>query len=250
MITQPLAYPVASGPAIAIEARNLGKIYGPNWALRGVDLDVAEGEAVAVFGANGAGKSTLVRLLATLALPSLGTIRLVGRDAVRSARSVRRTLGVLLHQNYLYPELTAAENLALYAQLYGVRDVAGRVRESLESVELAAVATRRAREMSRGMQQRLALARATIHEPDVLLLDEPDSGLDERGSECLARLLARGRSRGQTVVMATHRLEMGLELCQRALVLARGRGVYLAPTEAHSADEWHALYRGLCANRP
>lgn len=231
----------------AVRARDLGKSYGSNWALRGVSIDVSAGEAVAVFGANGAGKSTLIRLLATLTAPSAGTLELMGHDAARHARRARPVLGVLVHQNYLYAELSATENLTLYAQLYGVADPVERARNALASVGLTAVAGRRVRELSRGMQQRLAFARSTIHAPALLLLDEPDSGLDAEGKKSLERLLQDGRRQGQAAVISTHDIELGLALCQRALILARGRAVYAASTEAHSLTQWHALYHSLSA---
>lgn len=236
---------------VSIEARGLGKSYGQNWALRGVDLAVAPGEAVAVFGGNGAGKSTLLRLLATLTSPSLGTLLIMGRDTARHARAVRPSLGVLMHQTYLYGELTAAENLALYARLYGlggvsgiraVGDKNGPLRDALSAVGLLAVADRRVRELSRGMQQRLALARATVHRPALLLLDEPDAGLDAEGRAYLAQIIAAGREWGQATVLATHQMELGLAVCGRALILSRGKVALSAPVEAYSVEEWRAHY--------
>lgn len=228
---------------LAVQARGLGKSYGTEWALRGVDLDVGAGEAVAIFGANGAGKSTLLRLLATLTAPSLGSLHIAGLDVTRQARLVRKAIGVVGDKSYLYSDLTAAENLQLYATLYSVQWDAGRSEHALSEVGLGHVAQKRVRDFSRGMQQRLALARATLHEPAVLLLDEPDTGLDAAGIDCLRGLLARGRERSQAVVFATHHLELGLALCERAVILERGRAAYSAPTGAHSPARWHDLYR-------
>ncbi|MGI8586311.1 MAG: ABC transporter ATP-binding protein [Chloroflexia bacterium] len=232
---------ISAAPASpAIHAQSLGKSYGVAWALRSVTLEVAAGEVVAVFGPNGAGKSTLIRLLATLSAPSSGKLHLLGHDAVRSPQSVRPALGVLGQQSYLYADLTVSENLLLYARLYRLPAAAGRVRQALEAVGLSGAENRRVRECSRGMQQRLALARATIHRPAVLLLDEPDSGLDLDGQGCLALLLAAGRDGGQAVVLTTHNLELGLALGERGLVLERGRLVFDAP--ASSPEEWRAGY--------
>lgn len=234
---------------MAIVARKLGKSYGVSWAVRGVDLDVAPGESVALFGANGAGKSTLVRLLATLTPPSVGALLILGQDATRPGPALRGGIGVLGHQSYLYGELTAIENLELYARLYGVAEASKRVQIALESVGLAGAAHKRVREFSRGMGQRLGLARANLHSPAVLLLDEPDSGLDADGVLMLERILAEGRSRGQATVLATHGIELGLRLCGRAIVLAKGKIAYSAPTAAHGVDEWHRLYYDVSSHR-
>lgn len=228
---------------IAIRACGLGKSYGMQWALRGVDLEVEEGEAVALFGSNGAGKSTLLRLLATLTPPSIGILQVLGVDTARGAALVRGSIGVVNEKSYLYSELTAAENLELYASLYSVKWSAEHTGRALGAVGLSGVASKRVREFSRGMLQRLALARATLHEPALLLLDEPDSGLDTGGIACLQQLIAAGRERGQAVVLATHNLELGLDLCGRAIVLERGRAVYSAPTGSHSLAEWRELYK-------
>jgi ABC-type multidrug transport system ATPase subunit len=236
---------------MAIEARGLGKSYGQNWALRGVDLDVAASEVVAVFGANGAGKSTLLGLLGTLFAPSCGTVHILGRDAIRDPQLVRGAIGVMMHQSYLYAELTAAENLVLYARLYGLPDVKERVRDALGSVGLLSVAGSRVRELSRGLQQRLALARCTIHKPAVLLLDEPESGLDAEGSRYLSQLIAAGRERGQATVLATHQVELGLTLAQRVVILEGGKIARSVAVCEQSPAEWRALYnQSSLSDRP
>lgn len=224
-----------------IKARNMGKSYGTQWALRSVDLEVAQGESVAIFGGNGAGKSTLLRLLATLTPPSAGTLEVAGLDVSRHGRRIKRTIGVVGDQSYLYSELTASENLELYATLYGLDLKGERIAAALTLVGLDKVGLKRVREFSRGMLQRLALARATLHCPDLLLLDEPDTGLDASGVACLARLLEDGRAHTQTVLLATHRLELGTSLCGRVLMLERGRVLYDAPTTTHSLAEWREL---------
>lgn len=223
-----------------IQARALGKSYGPAWAVQGVDLTLAAGGALAVFGGNGAGKSTLLRLLATLVAPSQGTLRVLGQDAVAHPQRVRPLLGVLGTQSYLYADLTVAENLDLYARLYRLPAVGAQVQAALAAVRLEAVATRRVRDCSRGMQQRLALARATLHQPRLLVLDEPEGGLDAEGRACLAQLVTHGRSSGQVVVLATHDLDLGLALCGRALILAAGCVTVDAPATAYTSAEWRA----------
>ncbi len=227
---------------LAIQASNLGKSYGSHWALRDVSLDVRSSESVAVFGANGAGKSTLIRLLATLETPSRGTLSLFGAVAAGGGRAVRRAIGVMTHESYLHSKLTAAENLSLYANLYGLDCPQVRVIEALAAVGLEAVGNKWVLELSRGMKQRLSLARATLHAPGLLLLDEPDSGLDEPGRRYLAHMIYKGQERNQAVVLSTHNLELGLAVCQRAVILHRGKIAYSNITEAHSSLQWHALY--------
>jgi heme ABC exporter ATP-binding subunit CcmA len=223
----------------AIEARGLVKFYGTTAALRGCDLMVLRGERVALLGANGAGKTTLLRVLATLVRPSAGHLTLLGHDAQRQATLVRRQLGVVAHETYLYRDLTAAENLRLYGRLYGLSDLQARVEGELARVGLADLAARRVGTLSRGQQQRLALARALLHRPALLLLDEPDTGLDEPGQALLAAVV---REAAPTVVLATHSLERALALADRVVVLAAGKVAYEAPVGAvDPAQLRHAL---------
>ena len=223
---------------LAVEARGLVKFYGATAALRGCDLLVAPGERVALLGPNGAGKTTLLKLLATLVRPSAGQLALFGADALRDPTTARRQLGVVAHETYLYRDLTAAENLTLYGRLYGVADLDASVAAGLARVGLAALAGRRVGTLSRGQQQRLALARARLHAPRLLLLDEPDTGLDEAGQALLTGLV---REATATVVLATHALERALALADRVVVLAAGRVAY----EASTADLDLATLRGV-----
>jgi heme ABC exporter ATP-binding subunit CcmA len=213
----------------AIEARGLVKFYGTTAALRGCDLLVLRGERVALLGANGAGKTTLLRILATLVRPSAGHLTLLGHDAVRQATLVRRQLGVVAHETYLYRDLTSAENLRLYGRLFGVADLQARVEAELERVGLTDLAARRVETLSRGQQQRLALARALLHQPSLLLLDEPDTGLDEPGQALLTAIV---RSAAPTVVLTTHSVERALALADRVVALAAGKVAYEAPVSA------------------
>jgi heme exporter protein A len=180
---------------------------------------------VAVFGPNGAGKTTLIKLAAGLLSPSAGSVRLWGQRPLGVNGAVRAHVGLVSHQSYLYDELSARENLLFYAKLYGVQSPADRVDEALAAFGLAHRARDPVRTYSRGMQQRVALARALLHDPTLLLLDEPDTGLDPSTRESLQDLLTRQRP-DLTVLMATHNLEMGLGLCERAIVLVNGRLVY------------------------
>jgi heme ABC exporter ATP-binding subunit CcmA len=225
---------------LAVEAQGLVKFYGAMPALRGCDLTVAAGERVALLGPNGAGKSTLLKTLATLVRPTAGTLRLLGTDALRHPARVRARIGVLAHEPYLYRDLTAAENLRLYGQLYGLDALDERVRAALARVGMAERAHSRVGALSRGQQQRVALARALLHAPALLLLDEPDTGLDERGQALLAELV---RAPGLTVVLATHALERALVLADRVVLLAAGRVVRTAATAGLDA----AALRGVLA---
>jgi heme exporter protein A len=214
--------------AWAIEVRGLWKTFGSTEALRGVNLTVGRGERMAIVGPNGSGKSTLVKVLATLLRPSAGTVRLAGLDVRRQALDVRRLIGVVCHQTFLYGELTALENLEFYGRLYGLPYPGDRARQLLRWVGLETHANVPGRDLSRGMQQRLALARALLHEPPILLLDEPDTGLDQRWSAFLVDLLAEVAGQGRTVLLTTHDLERTLDLADRLAVLNGGRAVFTA----------------------
>ena len=198
-----------------IAARGLTKVFGRTAALRAVDLLVEPGETLAVLGANGAGKTTLLRLLATLDKPTAGQISIAGIDALQRPQQVRALIGVVAHQTYLHPELTVAEELRFYACLYGVP---GRSEDLLRMVGLAERAQSRVATLSRGQQQRLALARAVLHDPELLLLDEPDTGLDADGLAVLEGLLRSER----TVVFSSHNRAWAASVADRAVSLVRG----------------------------
>jgi heme ABC exporter ATP-binding subunit CcmA len=198
---------------IAVRAAGLCQRFGAQLALAPLDLELAAGERLAVLGDNGAGKTTLLRLLATAARPAAGRLELFGLDATRQRERLRARLGHLGHQPGLYPQLTALENLEFFATLHGLPR--GRAAEALELVQ---VENRRVAELSRGQQQRLALGRAVLHAPELLVLDEPDASLDEPGRALLGRLLEE-----RTVVVATHDRALARSLCGRALLLRAGR---------------------------
>jgi heme exporter protein A len=193
-------------------------------ALRDVTLAAHRGEVLALFGPNGAGKTTLLRILATLIRPTRGSALLDGADlAGRDSRAAaRRRIGFLAHQTMLYDRLTARENLVFFAQMHGVSGAEARAGLLLDQVGLGGRGEDRVGDLSRGMQQRLAIARALLHRPDLLLLDEPFTGLDPAGSRFLAEVLRDFASGGGTVVFSTHDLGAGLSLCHRAAVLVRG----------------------------
>jgi heme exporter protein A len=231
-----------------IELRKLTKAFGSKAALRGVDLSVAAGESLVIFGPNGAGKTTLIRILASLSRPTGGMVRIGGYDLATHAEGIRRYLGVVSHAPLLYDSLTAEENLRFFGRLYGVENPEARITAMLEQVGLARRRGDLVRTFSRGMTQRLAIARALLHDPQVLLLDEPDTGLDPQAAEMLHRLLTRlsgrsGESANQrTIVTVTHSLERGLAVADRVIILANGWIVFDADARGMTAAEFRPLY--------
>ncbi len=208
-----------------MRGKSVAKRFGRVAALRGIDFEIEPGEAVSILGANGAGKSTLLRILAGLSRPSGGAFEAIREGADSSPLSrerLRGQIGYVGHASLLYGELSAAENLLFAGRLAGHRPPAEQIAALLDEVGLAEVATRRAGSFSRGMAQRLAIARAIVHEPSVLLLDEPFTGLDEVSAERLSRQLARLREGGRTLVVVTHDPRRAVELSERALILHRG----------------------------
>jgi heme exporter protein A len=200
------------------------------------------GEFVALVGPNGAGKTTLLRILATLTRPTSGTVRLAGLDPARSGDSVRRRIGFLSHHTLLYEDLTAEQNLRFYARMYDLDRASCRIQDLLERVGLVGRRYDLVRTLSRGMQQRLAVARAVLHRPQVLLLDEPYTGLDPQAAQALTGLLAKSVEEGCTILLTTHNLERGLSVGQRVVVLVRGRVVYDERRDAINPDRFSDLY--------
>ena len=205
-----------------IEVRKLVKRFGPKAVLRGLDFTVDQGEFVALIGPNGAGKTTFLRVLSTLARPSLGKVSLAGYQLPAQAAEVRRSLGVVSHQPLLYGDLTAEENLRFYGRMYAVPDLRQRIDLVLELVGLPARRNDLVRTFSRGMQQRLAIGRAILHDPAVLLFDEPYTGLDQQACDMLDRVLREVAGRGRTVVMTSHDLARVQDLASRFDILAGG----------------------------
>jgi heme exporter protein A len=226
-----------------IEVRGLVKSFGSKVALEGVDLDVAEGEFLTLVGPNGAGKTTLVRILATLTRPTRGSVRMAGCDLGRQSSEVRRRIGLASHQTLLYGDLSAEENLRFYGRMYEVADLEERITALLQRVGLEHRRHDLVRAFSRGMQQRLSLARALLHDPAILLLDEPYTGLDQQAVEVLREVLVALVGRSRTVLMTTHNLERGLELCDRAAILVNGRIVYEADKSRLDVASFRETYR-------
>jgi heme exporter protein A len=211
-----------------IEIQGLTKSFGHTYALRGVDLRVAEGEFLTIVGPNGAGKTTFLRILATLLKPTRGFVRINGLDLAPADVEVRRQIGFVSHQPLLYGNLTVAENLRFYGRIYDVAELEQRVETLLSLVGLDGRAHSLARTLSRGMQQRLSVARSIIHEPSIMLLDEPYTGLDQQAARMLRGLLQTVSNKSHTVVMTTHNLEHALEPADRLVILSRGHIVFQA----------------------
>ncbi len=216
-------------------------------ALRGIDLEVRSGEFMTIVGPNGAGKTTLLRILATLSRPTQGQVNIAGHMLPKGADQARRQIGLLSHQPLLYGDLTAEENLRFFGRMYDVPQLEARILELLDKVDLLDRRSSRARTFSRGMQQRLAIARALLHNPAVVLLDEPFTGLDPRASDRLEELLHLLRDGQRTVVMTIHDLERGWAMCDRALVLARGKIVYEARTTEIDVNTFRSEFKRVTA---
>jgi heme exporter protein A len=205
-----------------IIVKKLFKRFGLKTVLRGLDFEVREGEFVALLGPNGAGKTTFLRILASLTRPTMGDVRISGYQLPLQAAAVRRNLGVVSHLPLLYGDLTAEENLRFFGRLYGVPEISQRIDEVLKLVGLASRRRDLVRTFSRGMQQRLAIGRAILHDPDVLLFDEPHTGLDQDACDMLDRLLREVAGQGRTVVMTSHDLGRIEDLASRFDVISHG----------------------------
>lgn len=205
-----------------IIVQRLVKRFGPKVILRNLDFEVGQGEFVALLGPNGAGKTTFLRILASLSRPTLGQVTIAGYSLPHQASAVRRRLGVVSHLPLLYGDLTAEENLLFYGRMYAAPHLDQRITRVLELVGLSARRRDLVRTFSRGMQQRLAIGRAVLHDPEVLLLDEPHTGLDQDASAMLDDVLHQVASRGRTVVMTSHDLARAQDLATRFDVLTRG----------------------------
>lgn len=226
-----------------IEIQGLKKSFSLKPILRGVDLVLDQGERMALVGANGTGKTTLLRILAGLTKPGAGTVRIGGWDIEREAQQVRHRVGFVGHQPYLYEELTALENLLFFGRMYKVQQVHERATELLKRVGLTKRAGERAGTFSRGQLQRLALARAMLHSPQLLLLDEPDAGLDDEGNELLEALLREHTERHGTTLFTTHNVERALKFSDRIGVLGGGRVAYQQGTGGLEAGSIRQAYQ-------
>jgi heme exporter protein A len=233
-----------------IHVTKLIKRFGLKTILHGLDFQVAPGEFVALLGPNGAGKTTFLRILASLSRPTLGEVRIAGYRLPDQASAVRQRLGVVSHQPLLYGDLTAEENLRFFGRMYGVPDLNARILETLELVGLAPRRRDLVRTFSRGMQQRLAIGRAVLHDPDVMLFDEPHTGLDQDASLMLDGVLREVAALGRTVVMTSHDLARAADLASRFDVLSHGKIAATVDRSQIDPNQLLAFYRQALNDAP
>ncbi len=228
-----------------IAAQDLRKTYGSNTVIDGVSFSLDAGRCLALLGPNGAGKTTLLRILGTLLRPTSGTLRVDGEDALRSPERVRPRLGMVAHGSHVYEDLTAWENLRFWETMRGGDASPEQLTGALAQVELDAVAEERVRTFSAGMKRRLALARVLLGRARLLLLDEPFTGLDQRGRKWLGEFLQTFKAGGGAAVIATHSFGGGLSVADRIGILASGRLLLDRPAADLSSTELHRLYESL-----
>jgi len=225
-----------------IFAKGITKSFGYFHALKNIDLDIKKGSFLVIFGPNGAGKTTLLNILSTMARPSRGLIKIDGADTKESPEIIRRQIGVISHQTFLYDDLTAYENLYFYGKLYNVDKLESRISRTLGEVELGHRKNDRVRTFSRGMKQRLAIARSTLHDPAILLMDEPYTGLDQRAADLLKQQLEKLSNGDRTIIMATHDITRGLETCDSVAILADGEIRFMELKKNIDVSEFKLIY--------
>ncbi len=231
-----------SGIEPAVRVEELSKRFGARWALDGINLVLREGESISIFGPNGAGKTTLLRILAALLRPTSGTVTLFGEDSHRGDWP-RIRLGFLSHRSFLYPHLTGFENLAFFGRLYNLSNLESRIRNRAEQVGLGDRMQDPVQTFSRGMEQRLAIARALLHDPDLLFLDEPFAGIDPVGANQLSCLFSRLREEGRSILLATHHLAEGYALGDHLLILNSGRLAFSVDKNQTTLEQFRARFR-------
>ncbi|MFC1988348.1 heme ABC exporter ATP-binding protein CcmA [Chloroflexota bacterium] len=209
-----------------VRTQGLTKSFGGRLALRGIDLEVKQGESVVIFGPNGAGKTTLIKILATIINLSSGKVLIDEFDIKDNAEEARRHIGVVTHQTFLYKNLTAYENLDFYSRIYDVPRRKERIGEVLEMVGMTPRLHQRVDTLSRGMQQRVTIARSLLHKPPIMLLDEPETGLDQQATSMLWQAMQSDGQKKRTIIFTTHNLKRGFEIGERLLILDKGRIVY------------------------
>ena len=232
------------GSGSALEIQGLVKRYGRSTALRGINLQVAWGERLVLFGPNGSGKTTLIKVLSTLTRPTAGLIRLAGRDLQKNAAQLRRLLGVVTHEPFLYQDMTAYENLLFFGRMFALDDLRNRIHEVSHIMGVERSLQHRVRTLSHGTQKRLSLARALLHNPRILLLDEPETGLDQDAQDRLEELL-QTQSKNFTILMTTHSVDRGLACGTRVAFLSQGRIVFEEQTAALTPMDLKSKYTEL-----
>lgn len=225
-----------------IEAKDISRSFGRRDVLKKISFTLPKGGFLSIFGPNGAGKTTLVKILSTLLEPSTGEVHIAGIKLDDDPTDIRKQIGLISHQSLLYLDLSAYENLEFYGTLYGVDNLQERAEELLDRVELTHRRHDLVRTFSKGMQQRLTIARSVIHSPSILFLDEPHTGLDPHAMDILDGMIESIRS-DHTFVMVTHNLRKGLDLCSAAMIIENGRIIFLKDKSEINEDEFEAVYR-------
>ena len=225
----------------SVDIKGLNKTFDGYSALKDVSLQIRYGESIAIFGPNGAGKTTLIKILATIMSPSSGTILIDGLNIRESAEEARRKIGVVSHNTYLYGNLSAYENLDYYRRLYDVP--ATRIKEVALMVGMQSRLHSHINTLSRGMQQRFSIARALLHNPSIILLDEPETGLDQQALSFLWNELKGSGQEKRTIVIASHNLERGLEVADRVIIISRGKVVYQNAAQNLTLGELKEIYQ-------
>ena len=228
--------------SLAIQVRGLTKAYGSQVILKDLDLNVSWGDFLTVFGTNGSGKTTLIKVLATLSRPAKGDVRLAGFDLKENAAAIRRNIGMVTHQPMLYGDLTALENLRFHGKMFGLDRMEERIEKATSLMGLGRFLRHRVATLSHGMQKRLSLAKATLHDPPILLLDEPETGLDQDALGMLGDVMVAGDRGRRTVLMVTHSLERGLALGNRVAILAGGKIAYQEEKAEVDENEFKVAY--------
>ena len=234
--------PNPPAPDIAISVQDIKKNFGFVDAVRGVSFDLRKGEFLTLLGPNGAGKTTLLNMLSSLTRPTSGTAIVAGYNVLDGNPALRKEIGVISHSSYLYADLSAFENMLFYAKIYGLENPKDRAVEVVAEVGLKARLHDRVRTFSRGMLQRLSIARATIHNPSILFLDEPYTGLDQHASSLFKDYLQSLHTQKRTLILTTHDIQRGFEMCDWVAILVRGRIVYMERAESIERADLENIY--------
>ena len=226
----------------AIEVRHLRKAFGTLKAVDGIDFELKQGEFLTVFGPNGAGKTTLIKILAGLTQPSSGTAKVAGYDVAEGHSEMRKEIGIISHATALYADLTPLENLIFFARMHGLKQPEDRALKVIDEVGLSPRRNDRVRTFSRGMLQRLSIARAVLHDPAILFLDEPFTGLDLHATNVLKEHLQRLHDRHRTILMTTHDISCGLEMCDKVALQVQGKFAFLENITDIDKDQFESIY--------
>jgi heme exporter protein A len=227
---------------LALDSKGIEKKFGYAYAVRNVSLQVKRGEFVALFGSNGAGKTTFLKVAAGLMRATKGSLSIEGFDVAKNAEETRRRVGFLSHNTFVYRDLSPLENLKFFCRLYGVSDSEEHLLDLLKRVDLAQRAKEPVRAFSRGLQQRVGIARALLHDPSLILLDEPYTGLDAKAAQTLNDILDEAARSGKTIILTTHDIHQGLRAATRAVILDRGKVVHDGPAKDGGVEDAYVRY--------